>query len=93
MNKTKQNSPLFSWGFPPPVGPTGFQLCISRLVSLYGTWQLTMIVAMRAGTNIYGAFPVNPHEVFTKSMWSEPSLEVSVSPPAHLESVASSQEA
>jgi len=36
---------------------------------------------------------VDPHEVFMKSMWNEPSLEVSVSPPAHLESVASSQEA
>ena len=32
--------------FPPPVGPTGFQLCISRLVLIYGTWQLIMIVAL-----------------------------------------------
>ena len=60
---------------------------------IYGTWQLIMIVAIRAGTNIYGAFPVDPHEVFTKSIWNEPSLDASVSPPALLESVASSQEA
>ena len=47
----------------------------------------------RPSTNIYGAFPVDPHEVFTKSIWNEPSLDASVSPPALLESVASSQEA